>query len=90
MLIWCGNGPVAETLYGDEHAVAAHDAAYSAEAAAAAFAAGDALAEGRRGFRLPLYLKVPLLPLLGVEALLQRLANKLTARGFPSLSRKSS
>ena len=38
-----------------------------------------------RGFKLPLYLQLPLLPLLGVEALLKHLANRLTAAGFPGL-----
>ena len=37
-------------------------------------------------FKLPLYLRVPLLPVLGVEALLRQLANRLTSEGFPSLS----
>jgi hypothetical protein len=40
-----------------------------------------------RGFRLPLYLQLPLLPLLGIEALLRRLANKLTSDSFPALQR---
>lgn len=40
-----------------------------------------------RGFKLPLYLSLPLLPLLGVEALLRQLANRLTADGFPSLGK---
>ena len=34
------------------------------------------------GFRLPLALRVVLLPLLGVEALLRQLASQLTAKGF--------
>ena len=41
------------------------------------------LSQRARHFRLPLYLQVPLLPLLGVEALLRRLANRITAEGFP-------
>ena len=36
-----------------------------------------------RGFRLPLYLRLPFLPALGVEAMLRNLANRLTAAGFP-------
>ena len=39
----------------------------------------------RRSFRLPLYLKLPLLPIVIAEALLQRLANQLTSQGFPVL-----
>ena len=31
---------------------------------------------------MPLYLKLPLLPLLGVEALLKRLADALASEGF--------
>ena len=41
-------------------------------------------AQRARGFRLPLFLRVVCLPMLGVEALLQRLANRLTAAGFPA------
>ena len=41
-----------------------------------------------RGFKLPLYLQVPLLPLLAVETLLRQLANRLTADGFPQLSKQ--
>ena len=33
----------------------------------------------QKAFRLPLYLKLPLLPVLGVEALLRHLANRMAA-----------
>ena len=35
---------------------------------------------------MPLYLRLPLLPVFFVEALLRKLANQLTAAGFPSLT----
>ena len=36
-----------------------------------------------RGFKLPLHLQLPLLPFLGVEALLKRLAKREDLLGFP-------
>ena len=57
------------------------------EAAAWLLAVASLQSQRARGFKLPLYLKLPLLPVVLVEALLQRLANQLTSAGFPSLQR---
>ena len=55
------------------------------EAAAWLLAVVSLQSQRSRGFKLPLYLRVPMLPALGLEALLRRLANRLTDDGFPSL-----
>ena len=60
-----------------------HSAGPRREATAWMLAVVSLQSQRSRGFRLPLYLKVPLLPIIGVEALLQKLANRLTAAGYP-------
>ena len=55
------------------------------EAIAWLLAVASLQSQRRRSFRLPLYLKLPLLPIVIAEALLQRLANQLTSQGFPVL-----
>ena len=60
-----------------------HSAGPRREATAWMLAVISLQSQRSRGFRLPLYLKVPLLPIIGVEALLQKLANRLTAAGYP-------
>lgn len=56
------------------------------EALAWLLAVASLQSQRARGFKLPLYLKLPLLPIVITEALLQKLANQLTTDGFPSLS----
>jgi len=45
------------------------------------------ISQRARGFKLRLHLKLPILPVVLVQALLQRLANQLTSADFPSLQR---
>jgi hypothetical protein len=56
------------------------------EALAWLLAVASLQSQRARGFKLPLYLKLPLLPVVITEALLQKLANQLTSDGFPSLT----